>query len=79
MMSVSGKKVLHIDRNKYYGGDIASITPLEDVRVFLNCFMTAMYCILGYKDIVAFDLFHMNARYFLIDNLTHNEDRWKGF
>lgn len=30
MMSVSGKKVLHIDRNKYYGGDIASITPLED-------------------------------------------------
>jgi RAB protein geranylgeranyltransferase component A len=30
-MSVSGKKVLHIDRNKYYGGDIASITPLEDV------------------------------------------------
>ncbi|XP_061187653.1 rab GDP dissociation inhibitor beta-like [Saccostrea echinata] len=31
MMSVSGKKVLHIDRNKYYGGDIASITPLEDM------------------------------------------------
>lgn len=75
MMSVSGKKVLHIDRNKYYGGDIASITPLEDVSVFLNCFMTAIYCILGYKDIVAFDLFHMYARYFLIDNLTHNEDR----
>lgn len=79
MMSVSGKKVLHIDRNKYYGGDIASITPLEDVSVFLNCFMTAIYCILGYKDIVAFDLFHMHAKYFLIDNLTHNEDRWKGF
>lgn len=79
MMSVSGKKVLHIDRNKYYGGDIASITPLEDVSVFLNCFMTAIYCILGYKDSVAFDLFHMYARYFLIDNLTHNEDRWKGF
>lgn len=74
MMSVSGKKVLHIDRNKYYGGDIASITPLEDVSVFRNCFMTAIYCILGYKDIVAFDLFHMYARYFLIDNLTHNED-----
>ena len=34
MMSVSGKKVLHIDRNKYYGGDIASITPLEDVSLF---------------------------------------------
>lgn len=35
MMSVSGKKVLHIDRNKYYGGDIASITPLEDVSVLI--------------------------------------------
>lgn len=73
-MSVSGKKVLHIDRNKYYGGDIASITPLEDVSVFLNCFMTAIYCILGYKDIVAFGLFNMYARYFLIDNLARNED-----
>ncbi|CAG2255404.1 GDI1_2 [Mytilus edulis] len=26
-----GKKVLHIDRNSYYGGESASITPLEDV------------------------------------------------
>lgn len=31
MLSVSGKKVLHIDRNKYYGGATASITPLEDL------------------------------------------------
>jgi len=31
MMSVSGKKVLHMDRNKYYGGESASLTPLEDV------------------------------------------------
>ena len=31
MMSVSGKKVLHMDRNKYYGGDSASLTPLDDV------------------------------------------------
>lgn len=30
MLSVSGKKVLHIDRNKYYGGESASITPLEE-------------------------------------------------
>lgn len=30
MMSVSGKKVLHMDRNKYYGGESASITPLAD-------------------------------------------------
>ena len=33
MLSLSGKKVLHMDRNKYYGGDIASITPLEDLFV----------------------------------------------
>lgn len=31
MLSVSGKKVLHIDRNKYYGGESASITPLEEI------------------------------------------------
>ncbi|RWS17142.1 Rab GDP dissociation inhibitor beta-like protein [Dinothrombium tinctorium] len=31
LLSVSGKKVLHIDRNKYYGGESASITPLEDL------------------------------------------------
>ncbi|CAG7733449.1 unnamed protein product [Allacma fusca] len=31
MLSVSGKKVLHIDRNRYYGGDSASLTPLEDL------------------------------------------------
>ena len=29
MLSVSGKKVLHMDRNKYYGGESASLTPLE--------------------------------------------------
>lgn len=31
MLSVSGKKVLHIDRNKYYGAESASLTPLEDL------------------------------------------------
>jgi len=31
MLSVSGKKVLHMDRNKYYGGESASLTPLEDL------------------------------------------------
>lgn len=30
-MSVKGLKVLHMDRNSYYGGESASITPLEDV------------------------------------------------
>ena len=31
MLSVSGKKVLHIDRNDYYGGDSASLTPLDQL------------------------------------------------
>ncbi|CAG0920730.1 unnamed protein product [Notodromas monacha] len=31
MLSVSGKKVLHMDRNKYYGGESASINPLDDL------------------------------------------------
>lgn len=29
LMSVNGKKVLHMDRNDYYGGRSASITPLK--------------------------------------------------
>ncbi|KJE91178.1 rab GDP dissociation inhibitor beta [Capsaspora owczarzaki ATCC 30864] len=29
LLSVAGKKVLHMDRNDYYGGESASITPLE--------------------------------------------------
>ncbi|GAU93206.1 hypothetical protein RvY_05179 [Ramazzottius varieornatus] len=36
MLSVSGKRVLHVDRNKYYGGDSASITPLEDLYAKFN-------------------------------------------
>jgi len=36
MMSVSGKKVLHMDRNKYYGGDSASLTPLEEFFTHFN-------------------------------------------
>ncbi|CAJ0572566.1 unnamed protein product, partial [Mesorhabditis spiculigera] len=31
MLSVSGKKVLHMDRNNYYGGESASLTPLEQL------------------------------------------------
>jgi len=31
LLGVAGKKILHMDRNKYYGGESASITPLEDV------------------------------------------------
>lgn len=31
MLSVSGKKVLHMDRNKYYGAESASLTPLEEL------------------------------------------------
>ncbi|XP_055838346.1 rab GDP dissociation inhibitor beta [Episyrphus balteatus] len=36
MLSVSGKKVLHIDRNKYYGGESASITPLDELYQRFN-------------------------------------------
>ena len=31
MMSGSGKKVLHMDRNKYYGGESASLHPLNEL------------------------------------------------
>jgi len=31
MLSVSGKKVLHIDRNNYYGAESASLTPLDEL------------------------------------------------
>ncbi|XP_069785368.1 rab GDP dissociation inhibitor alpha-like [Narcine bancroftii] len=31
IMSVNGKKVLHLDRNSYYGGESASLTPLEEL------------------------------------------------
>ena len=35
LLSVSGKKVLHMDRNKYYGGDSASLSPLDEVCTIL--------------------------------------------
>jgi len=31
LLSVNSKKVLHMDKNKYYGGESASITPLEEL------------------------------------------------
>lgn len=31
LLGVAGKKILHMDRNKYYGGESASITPLEEL------------------------------------------------
>ncbi|KAM8883114.1 rab GDP dissociation inhibitor beta-like [Synchiropus picturatus] len=31
IMSVKGKKVLHMDRNSYYGAESASITPLDEL------------------------------------------------
>jgi len=31
IMSKSGKKVLHMDRNNYYGGESASMTPIGDL------------------------------------------------
>lgn len=41
MLSVSGKKVLHIDRNNYYGGESASLTPLEQLY---EKFMGSSFC-----------------------------------
>ena len=35
LLSVSGKKVLHMDRNKYYGGASASLSPMEEVSVWI--------------------------------------------
>ena len=31
ILSVEGKKVLHMDKNSYYGGESASLCPLEDL------------------------------------------------
>ena len=31
MLSVSGKKVLHMDRQKFYGGESASLTPMDEL------------------------------------------------
>ncbi|XP_074506746.1 rab GDP dissociation inhibitor beta [Sebastes fasciatus] len=31
LLSQSGKKVLHIDKNSYYGGESASVSPLEEL------------------------------------------------
>jgi Rab GDP dissociation inhibitor len=31
LLSVAKKKVLHMDRNSYYGGESASLTPLDDL------------------------------------------------
>jgi Rab GDP dissociation inhibitor len=36
LMSVERKKVLHMDRNSYYGGESASITPLEELYKMFN-------------------------------------------
>ena len=36
MMSVSGKKVLHMDRNSYYGAESTSMTPLSEAYKFFN-------------------------------------------
>ena len=51
-MSVNGKKVLHMDRQKYYGGESASITPLNDVcgsLIFFTYFnLDRMLCQGGY-------------------------------
>jgi Rab GDP dissociation inhibitor len=36
LLGVAGKKILHMDRNRYYGAASASITPLEDFFTKFN-------------------------------------------
>ena len=36
IMSKSGKKVLHMDRNNYYGAESASLTPISDIYKLFN-------------------------------------------
>ncbi|CAF2157362.1 unnamed protein product [Rotaria magnacalcarata] len=36
LLGVAGKKILHMDRNKYYGGESASMTPLEELYSKFN-------------------------------------------
>uniref|UniRef100_A0A8C4QNS5 Rab GDP dissociation inhibitor n=1 Tax=Eptatretus burgeri TaxID=7764 RepID=A0A8C4QNS5_EPTBU len=36
ILSVNGKKVLHMERNSYYGGESASITPLDELYKRFN-------------------------------------------
>lgn len=44
IMSVNGKKVLHMDRNSYYGGESASITPLDELYKRFNLSTTPPEC-----------------------------------
>uniref|UniRef100_A0A8C5CX09 Rab GDP dissociation inhibitor n=1 Tax=Gadus morhua TaxID=8049 RepID=A0A8C5CX09_GADMO len=37
ILSMHGKRVLHIDKNPYFGGEIASITPLEQLYKRFKC------------------------------------------
>lgn len=37
LLSVAGKKVLHMDRNKYYGGASASLSPIDEVVNMYSC------------------------------------------
>ena len=43
LLSVSGKKVLHMDRNKYYGGESASLT-LDQVSVCVSVCVCVCVC-----------------------------------
>jgi Rab GDP dissociation inhibitor len=50
LLGVAGKKILHMDRNKYYGGESASITPLEEV--FKKNFQPDNYSYLFYTTVI---------------------------
>lgn len=48
LLGVNGKKILHMDRNKYYGGESASMTPLEDVTRFSFLFFSITICFISF-------------------------------
>uniref|UniRef100_A0A8C2HUL5 Rab GDP dissociation inhibitor n=1 Tax=Cyprinus carpio TaxID=7962 RepID=A0A8C2HUL5_CYPCA len=50
LMSVSGKKVLHMDSNPYYGGESASVSPLEEVNE--NTHTLTFVCVLQVNDVL---------------------------
>ena len=39
---MAGKKVLHMDRNKYYGGESASLSPIDEVT---KCYKSSHFII----------------------------------
>ena len=75
LMSVNGKKVLHMDRQKYYGGESASITPLNDVcgsLIFFDKFspwQDALFCLFCVMEVIKIAARKVFPRWFVLDGL----------